>query len=164
MGRRSRERRDGQIETGRWYRVRARCEGPRVQVWLDDQLVIDYTDDGKGPIRGRAGVGTWQTQAQFRNFKVTSLDGKTLHEGLPPLPEAEPGIAPAWRPFGSAKVTAATDKPLNGSQCRQIESVGGIRRAGAATVGDSRRRSLPRLDLGSWRSRRRTGRAVGGRR
>ncbi len=67
-------RRDGQIEKDRWYRVRARCEVPRIQVWLDDDLVIDYTgDDGKGTTRGCAGVGTWHTQAQFRNFKVASI-------------------------------------------------------------------------------------------
>ena len=47
-----------------------------------------------GRVRGRAGVGTWQTQAQFRNFKVTSLDGKTFYKGLPPLPKQETGVAP----------------------------------------------------------------------
>jgi len=117
-------RHDGQIETGRWYRVRARCEGPRVQFWLDDKLVIDYTDDGRGPARGRAGVGTWATQTQFRNFKVASLDGRVLHEGLPPLPKDEAGVAPAWQPFGNAKLATLTDNPLNGDRCRQIESAG----------------------------------------
>ncbi|NLS93658.1 MAG: DUF1080 domain-containing protein [Planctomycetaceae bacterium] len=115
---------DGQIETDRWYRIRARCEGPRIQVWLDDDLVIDYTDDGKGPAGGRAGVGTWVTQAQFKNFKVTSLDGKTLHEGLPAIPEGELSIAPAWHPTGSAKVSTSTENPLNGAQCKKIESSG----------------------------------------
>jgi len=115
---------NGEIETDRWYRIRARCEGPRVQVWLDDQLVIDYTDDGRGPVRGRAGVGTWQTQTQFRHFKVTSLDGKTLYDELPPLPEQETSVAPTWRPLGGAKIAAATDNSLNGAQCRQIEAVG----------------------------------------
>jgi len=122
-------RHDGQIRADRWYRIRARCEGPRIQVWLDEDLVIDYTDDGKGPVRGRAGVGTWVTQAQFRNFKVTSLDGKTLHEGLPPIPEAEAGAAPFWRPFGdvvgesaSGHVSTSTENPLNGKQCKRIVS------------------------------------------
>jgi len=104
-------RRDGRIETGRWYRVRARCEGRRIQFWLDDELVIDYTDDGRGPVRGRPGVGTWATQAQYRNFKVASLDGTVLHEGLPPLPKHQPGVAPGWRsgrwPSAPARCTAA---------------------------------------------------------
>ncbi|MFO0927235.1 MAG: alpha-L-arabinofuranosidase C-terminal domain-containing protein [Gemmataceae bacterium] len=117
-------RQEGRIETGRWYRVRARCEGRRVQFWLDDQLVIDYTDDGKGPARGRPGVGTWQTQTQFRNFKVTALDGTVLYEGLPPLPKPEANAAPAWRAFGGAKVTVTTDRPLNGARCQRIETAG----------------------------------------
>ena len=117
-------RQNGQIETNRWYRIRARCEGPRVQFWLDDQLVIDYTDDGRGAARGRVGVGTWQTQAQFRKFKVTSLDGRTLHEGLPPLPKQETNVVPAWRPFGGGKTTVTTDDPLNGARCQRIDAAG----------------------------------------
>ena len=44
-------------------------------------------------------MGTWVTQAQFRNFKVTSLDGKTLYEGLPPLPAGESGLRSALAVF-----------------------------------------------------------------
>ncbi len=117
-------RQNGRIETDRWYRIRARCEGPRIQFWLDDDLVIDYTDDGRGPTRGRAGVGTWLTQAQFRNFAVKSLDGKSLHEGLPPLPKQEPGVAPAWRTFGGAKASTITGNALNGDKYRQIVATG----------------------------------------
>ncbi len=117
-------RRAGRIEADRWYRIRARCKGRRIQVWLDDELVLDYTDDGRGPAEGRAGVGTWNTQAQFRNFKVTSLDGRTLFAGLPPLPEPDPRAAPRWFPFGAVKVSVATDNPLNADQCRKLETTG----------------------------------------
>jgi alpha-N-arabinofuranosidase len=119
-------RRGGQIETDRWYRVRARCEGRRIQVWLDDDLVIDYTDDGEGTTRGRAGVGTWVTRAQFRNFRVASLEGKTLHEGLPPLPKGNVGGAPAWRSCGTAEVSVAAENALNGTQCKKVESNGDL--------------------------------------
>ncbi len=117
-------RRNGQIEKDRWYRVRARCAGRRIQVWLDDDLVIDYTDDGQGPGRGGAGVGTWVTQAQFRDFKVVSLEGQTLYEGLPPLPAGESDVAPRWRAFGSVRVSESREDPLNGKQCKLIESDG----------------------------------------
>lgn len=117
-------RHNGRIETDRWYRIRARCEGPRIQFWLDDQLVIDYTDDGPGPKRGRVGVGTWLTQAQFRNFAVKSLDGTILYEGLPPAPKEQTGTAPAWRPFGGAKVSTVTGEALNGDKCRLIVATG----------------------------------------
>lgn len=119
-------RANGQIDSNRWYRIRARCEGPKITVWLDESPVIEYTDDGKGPARGRAGVGTWSTQAEFRNFKVVSLDGKVLHEGLPPLPKQGPALAPFWQQFGNVKVASSTENPLNGKQCRKIESAGGL--------------------------------------
>jgi len=116
---------DGRIETDHWYRIRARCEGPRIRVWLDDTLVIDYTDDGRGPARGKVGVGTWSTQAKFTNFKVASLDGKTLFEGLPPIPPAQLGTAPFWQSFGQVSVETSTENPLNGERCKRIESKGG---------------------------------------
>lgn len=31
-------------------------------------------------LQGAAGVGTWSTQAQFKDFKVTGVDGKVLYE------------------------------------------------------------------------------------
>jgi len=112
--------RPGRIETGRWYSIRARCEGRHIQVWLDDQLVIDYTDDGRGPTSGQAGVGTWRTQAQFRNIKVVSLDGRTLFEGLPPLPQPDPHSAPQWLPFGRVEVSVETENALNAAKCRKL--------------------------------------------
>lgn len=111
---------DGRIEEDRWYKIRARCEGKHIQVWLDDAIVIDYIDDGKGPTQGQAGVGTWSTQARFKNFKVTSLDGKTLHEGLPALPKGVVSVVPAWRVIGNATATTVKDNPLNGEHCKQI--------------------------------------------
>lgn len=117
-------RRDGEIEENRWYRIRARSEGDKIQCWLDDELIIDYTDDGKGPAHGMAGVGTWNTQAQFRNFKVTSLDGKVLHEGLPAIPATGQAAVPSWRSAGSARVSTETDNPLNGKICKLIETKG----------------------------------------
>jgi alpha-N-arabinofuranosidase len=119
-------RHDGKIEMGRWYQIRARCEGKRIQAWLDDELVIDYTDDGKGPRRGGVGIGSSNTQVQFRGVKVTSLDGRVLHEGLPPEPAVDRRSAPIWRPFGSTRVSTETRGALNGSRCKRIDSPGGI--------------------------------------
>jgi alpha-L-arabinofuranosidase len=110
------------IETGKWYVIRARCEGPKIQVWLNGETVIDYTDDGQGSAYGQAGVGTWCTQAEFKNFKVTSLDGKVLHEGLPPLPEEKLGTAPKWYAVGEAEMETISEEPLNGKKCKQIKT------------------------------------------
>ncbi len=102
----------------------ARCEGRRIQIWLDDALVIDYVDDGAGPRSGQVGVGTWSTQAQFRNLKVTSLDGKILYEGLPPLPRESSDLVPTWRSFGKGQLSASSENALNGQRCRQITATG----------------------------------------
>ena len=115
-------RHDGRIETNRWYSIRARCEGLRIQVWLDGDPVVDYTDDGQGPQCGPVGVGTWLTQAEFRNLRVTSLDGATLYEGLPPVPEDDARSAPRWRTIGSATASISLDEPLNGERCKFVET------------------------------------------
>ena len=51
-------RKDGRIEKDTWYKLRGRCEGNRIRVWLNDAQVIAYTDDGAGPKHGRPGIGT----------------------------------------------------------------------------------------------------------
>lgn len=73
----------GSVATGHWYTIRVRCEGSHLRVWLDDQQVLDYTDNTNAVTNGGVSVGTWETQARFRNFKVTSLSGDTLFQGLP---------------------------------------------------------------------------------
>ncbi|MEL6108938.1 MAG: family 16 glycoside hydrolase [Planctomycetota bacterium] len=70
------------IEQDRWYRIRVRCEGETVTLFVDDQLVLQYQDDGRMQRSGKVGIGTWATSASFRNFKVESLDGEVLFEAL----------------------------------------------------------------------------------
>ncbi len=110
---------DGRIETERWYAIRVRCEGPHFEVWLDGRKVLDFTDGPEGHLRGRVGVGTWQTQAEFRNLKVASLDGKVLYDGLPEL-LTQPALARRWTSFGPAKVYLDTDRPLNSRYSQRL--------------------------------------------
>lgn len=110
----------GSIETGRWYAVKVRCEGRRFRVWLDDAMVIDFTDDGRAHLAGRVGVGTWATTAEFRDLKVTSLDGKTLYEGVPEARPGEPSIAKNWKAFGDSKVFLEKGGAANGSFSQRI--------------------------------------------
>ncbi|UCD52846.1 MAG: DUF1080 domain-containing protein [Phycisphaerales bacterium] len=110
----------GRIQTGRWYPVRVRCEGDHIQIWLDGEKVLDYTDARNPNLQGRVGVGTWATQAKFRKLKVTALDGKVLFDGLPPA--AKPTFAARhWRLFGSATASVEDDDPLNSNFCVRLQ-------------------------------------------
>ncbi|HHY86023.1 MAG TPA: DUF1080 domain-containing protein [Verrucomicrobia bacterium] len=101
--------RDGRIETGRWYDIRIRCEGNRIQCWLDGQQIIDMRDDRNPFLKGMIGLGTWGTHARYRNIKVTTLDGsKELFTGVPDLPEKGFEVD-FWSHFGSGKARRVTD-------------------------------------------------------
>ncbi len=110
---------DGKIQTGRWYTIRVRCEGRHIQVWLDGRQVLDFTDGELAQLRGKVGVGTWATKAEFRHLKVTALDGKTLFEGLPEK-LTQPAVAHRWAVYGPGKAFLETDRPLNSRFCQRL--------------------------------------------
>jgi alpha-N-arabinofuranosidase len=114
----------GAIETGKWYAIRVRCEGPHFQVWLDGKEIIDFTDDANAHLTGKVGIGTWATQARFRNLKVTSLDGKVLFEGLPEMP-GKAGVAKFWQAYGPGKVSLVSGNALNGEWCEAVTAEAG---------------------------------------
>jgi len=113
----------GGIETGKWYRIRVRCEGAHFQVWLDDKKIFDFTDDNNPHLKGCVGIGTWNTKAQYRNIKVALLDGKMLFEGLPEL-EQKQLCARHWSFYSESEVQLSEDNPLNSNQCQIIKSDG----------------------------------------
>lgn len=100
---------DGRVETGRWHDIRIRCEGNRIQCWLDGQQVIDLRDANNPFLTGMIGLGTWGTHARYRNLQVKSLDGANeLFSGLPKLP-AEVFQVDFWTHFGSGKAERVRD-------------------------------------------------------
>ena len=115
---------EGAIDAGKWYPIRVRCEGPQIQVWVDGKQVLDVRDDDKAHLTGKVGVGLWNTKGQFRNMKVTSLDGKVLFEGLPEIP-ARTTTVPAWDAYGPGKTDLSNENPFNGDVCQAITSDGG---------------------------------------
>ena len=109
----------GRIESDKWYAIKVRCEGRRFQVWLGEERIIDYTDDQRAHLSGKVGIGTWATQAAFRNLKVTVARWKVLYEGLPKSLTTQ-NAATFWQAFGGAKVYVDRTNPLNSSTCQRI--------------------------------------------
>ena len=114
---------DGKIEENQWYKIRVRCEGTTCTVFLDDQKILEVNDPD-GPKHGQCGVGTWATQAEYRNFQVKSLDSKLLFSEIPKPKEANQ-ISKHWSVFGNVKTFLETDDSLNGDFHQQIALAGG---------------------------------------
>lgn len=111
---------DGSIDRDRWYRIVVRCEGARIQVWLDDERLVDFTDP-EGHLHGAVGVGTWSTRAQYRKLQVRSLDGSTLFSGMPEL-LTRPMAAQHWRAYGNGTVLLQRGDALNSDAYQRVES------------------------------------------
>lgn len=114
----------GSINTGQWYDIRIRCEGNNFQVWLDGTQIFDFTDTDGAFTNGRVGVGTWETEARYRNIEVTRIsDSTVLYSGLPDIPETQ-YLADFWDSFGDGQFTLSTDA-LNDDYSIQIDAPGG---------------------------------------
>ena len=111
---------NGTIENNKWYAIKIRCEGNNVKVSIDGTQILDVTDPGMAN-SGHVGIGTWSTQAQFRNIKVTSLDGRTvLFEGVPPI--SQQLRLRHWETSGGAVMSLDTENVFNGKYSIKVES------------------------------------------
>jgi alpha-N-arabinofuranosidase len=108
----------GSIQSNRWYEIRIRCEGNHFRVWLDGNRIFDFVDNA-AHLSGHVGVGTWITQARYRNFLVTDIaSGDTLFSGLPEIEENE--VTPLnWEKVGSAALYRSTPA-LNSNYCIKV--------------------------------------------
>ncbi len=67
------------LRPGEWMTYRIRCEGPRIQLWLNGVQTVDYTETEEGI--ARSGVIGLQihsgpaTEARYRNIRLRELSG-----------------------------------------------------------------------------------------
>jgi alpha-N-arabinofuranosidase len=102
---------NGSIQSGQWYDIRVRCEGNHFQVWLNGEKLFDFTDSA-AHLSGQPGVGTWATQARYRNFLVTDLtNGDTLFQGIPDISGNEVTLI-NWNKIGTVS-TFGSEAALN---------------------------------------------------
>lgn len=74
----------GRFDQSRWYSFRLEVRGTKVTCFLDNIQQFVLVDDAFS--RGRCGVSTWESAAQFRNLLVSRPDGTIVWRGLPNLP------------------------------------------------------------------------------
>jgi alpha-L-arabinofuranosidase len=128
----------GQMENGRWYSVRVKIEGTRLQVWLDGKVLFDLSVGG-GPVNGQAFVGVRGGAASFAHVSVKSIDGAPLFARVPTA-------ARHWYAAGAGEAALDSDSPLNSKQSLRIVARAadfGIEQPGyAVRAGDALRGSL----------------------
>jgi hypothetical protein len=70
-----------EFKDGRWYRVRVRVSGDKIEAWIDDENVIDVEIKGRvislrpGDIQQSLplGVATYMTSAAVRDIRLRRL-------------------------------------------------------------------------------------------
>jgi hypothetical protein len=70
--------------TGAWRKFHVRCEGPRIQIRIDGELVQDFTDsrpEAKGLSTGRIGLQKNMGLAKYRNIYLRPLGTTALFNG-----------------------------------------------------------------------------------
>ena len=80
-----------QFEKNRWYRIRLKVAGGKIQAWIDDEQVVNFTvGDNMLSIRPEVelskpfGIASWHTSAALRKIRVV--------QSLSPLGETGKGV------------------------------------------------------------------------
>lgn len=70
------------FEKDRWYKIRLRVTDSKIEAWIDDEIVIDFTIDGNMlSIRPEVdlskpfGIASWRTTAALRNIRLLPVRG-----------------------------------------------------------------------------------------
>ena len=67
---------------GAWHDFRVLCNGPVIQVWLDEQQIVDFADTSDAVrLTGRIGLQMNQGRSAFRNVFIRPLSLKPLFNG-----------------------------------------------------------------------------------
>ena len=67
---------------GAWHDFLVRCEGPRIQVWLDNKPIVDFTDQSPGlRTSGKLGLQKNEGRIAFKNVCIRPLRLQPLFNG-----------------------------------------------------------------------------------
>ncbi len=92
----------GQIDgASKWHNLRINCSGKNVTVYWDGKQVLKYRGLDNSSAGNDIAFTVNYTEAQYRNIKITSADGKKVYlDGMPEVVK-NPSVAPQWRSFGN---------------------------------------------------------------
>ena len=69
------------VQYGRWDKTRIEANGNRIKVWVNNNLVIDYTDNNNPLLKGASGPYTAsQYNTSFKNVAITTESTKSFKE------------------------------------------------------------------------------------
>ena len=106
-----------------WHKLRLRCQGPHVKAYWDDKLVISTKLDDV--TANDLTIWVNFSNSQYRNIKVTSLNGKEVYFDDIPDAVKTPSIAQQWEAFGNGKYELVKDDAINGRYSQKITAVSG---------------------------------------
>jgi hypothetical protein len=92
-----------QLEPDQWYSVLVRVRGQEVHLSIDGTVRLSALGDQL--LIGRAGIGTRNGAARFREIKVTSPDGMPLWSGPPDLSLLPPTALDSNKPAATEPAT-----------------------------------------------------------
>jgi len=113
----------GRIAENEWIPIRILVSGNRIEAYLNNQLLYNYTDSIRPILHGGIGIGSWSTAVSYRNLKVIDRSGKVLFTGLPGVPGND--IFPRhWSPSDPGLFKVETAGALNGNHYITARLVG----------------------------------------
>jgi alpha-N-arabinofuranosidase len=104
----------GSIPDREWIPVRIVVSGNRVEAYLNNRQLYNYTDTIHPILTGGVGIGSWSTAVSYRNLKITDKSGKVLFTGFPAVPDSK--MFPRhWTPLDPSAVIVENSGALNGT-------------------------------------------------
>ncbi len=132
------------LQTGRWIHLRVDLHGPVLQIYVGNVQTpqLTYNDAPHAIPSGAAGLRTWNSHAEFRNF-VVAAQGKTIAANLNSVADHKPyAISGMWDAVvtGTAQAGFKWDarRAYNSAHSQQILFASGKGRVGIANRGLNR--------------------------
>lgn len=121
----------GQIDVAeKWHTLQLSCSGKNVTVNWDGKQVLKYKELENSPGKNDIAFGVNYTDANYKNIRVTSGDGKKIFlTGMPEVVKI-PAVAPQWKSFGDGKFEMIKGEAVNMKYSQKITAgsdVSGVR-------------------------------------